>query len=187
MKPQLFAVLLGGKLPGYTIEQHNVFFGIGTILEDLYADIKKFWSVAPKIHIDAYMIIDQIGDYDIVPVQRNEPASEQDDQKLFFVNLGGYREGTFEEIHKKLFVIAPDQTAAAAIAKDDSFFQEGVNEGKAVPHIDDRQMLDVFEDDTPLDVGTMVGPQGFRLSIRKARSGSSNYPKPVITGFHRIP
>ena len=183
MTPQLFAVLLGGRTPGSTIEQHNVFFGVGAALEDLYPAIKQFWSVAPKIHIDAYVVIDQLGDYDVTLVKKGEHAHEEGRPKIFFVNLGGYQEGVFEEMHKKLFVVAVDEVEAMAIAKRDPFFSDSTSS----PHIDDRHALDEFEDDAPVDVGALVEPQGFHVRLEKVRSGSTAYPPTVITGFHRVP
>ncbi len=188
MELKLFAVLLGGRPDGCTVEQHNVFFGVAHALENLYPSIKCFWNAAPKIHIDAYVQIEQVGDYNITPIKKTKTGETgRGDKKLFFVNLGGYQEGEFEEVHKKLFVIATDQVAAVNAAKSDLFFQKGMREGKATPHIDDKLALEEFDEDAPIDVGVLVKPHGYLLSIQKVREGSTIYPKPIILGFHRIP
>ncbi|HEY0908136.1 MAG TPA: DUF1543 domain-containing protein [Candidatus Paceibacterota bacterium] len=184
---KLFAVLLGGRPTGATIEQHNVFFGVGEKLEELFPAIKRFWTAAPKIHIDAYMVIEQVGDYSVVPLKKNELTDPvRGEQRLFFVNLGGYQAGVFDEIHKKLFIVAPDMKAALLAANTDPFFSEGIRAGQAVPHIDDKHPLDEFGDDTPLDLGEQVNPQGYVLCLNKISSGSKAYPEPFITGFLRV-
>ncbi|HEY0010738.1 MAG TPA: hypothetical protein VGB97_02380, partial [Candidatus Paceibacterota bacterium] len=105
-----------------------------------------------------------------------------EDHKLFFVNLGGYHPGVFEEFHKKLLIVAVDEAAAEAAAEEDSFFEEGIK-----LHVDDKQALEEFGDDAPLEVGAWIEPQGFVLCLEKVRSGSSAYPEPVITGYHKVP
>lgn len=182
MELKLFAVLLGGKPLGCTIEQHNMFFGVATEIEDLYPAIKTFWPAAPKVHVDAYMVLDQIGDFDITPVQRDGVSPEEDGDRVFFVNLGGYREGVFEELHKKLFVVACDEFTALQAVRGDPFFSECPVE----PHIDDKMQLGEFDDDSPIDVGAHIAPLGFGITVIKSRSGSAVYPKAII-GYRKIP
>jgi hypothetical protein len=186
---KLFIALLGGRPPDSTIEAHNVFFGIGPDMESLFPSIKKFWPSAPAIHIDAYLCVEHVDGHQII-IEKNDqnpPSGPQAAPKLFFVNLGGYREGVFEERHKKLLLVADNQAEATAMAKRDPFFKEGVQHPKARPHIDDRKLLEAFEDELPLDVGEMIRPGGFRLLLRPDCSKHRKFPKPIITGFWKIP
>ncbi len=191
MAQHLFAVLLGGRPRDATIEQHNMFFGVGESLEALYPAIKQFWKSAPKIHVDAYMILDHIGEYEIMPIKKetvSAAASEDSgDQKLFFVNLGGYREGVFDELHKKLFIVAPDESAAKAEAKTNPFYGEGIQRGKAGPHVDDIELLDDLEHHAPIEVNTLLASEGYAIQLKKSELGTSTYPQPVITGYQKIP
>ena len=50
----LYMIMLGCTPKGRFTEQHDIFFGIGTSLKELVADMKSFWPEAKgKIHIDA--------------------------------------------------------------------------------------------------------------------------------------
>jgi hypothetical protein len=185
MKPKLFAVLLGGKPEGWTIETHNMFFGVDSNPEGegLYPAIKRFWPAPPRIHIDAYTIIERIGNVRITPVRMNDPVSSEGDLRLFFVNLGGYRAEVHEEFHKKLFIVARNEAHAKEIAKRDPFFTEY----DVSPHVDDTQALDEFGDEPPIDVNALVEPQGFRLVLKRIRSSRLVYPKPSFIGYRKIP
>lgn len=190
LKPKLYAVLLGGRPPGATIEQHNMFFGIGNCLEDLYKPIKKFWRSAPQVHIDAYMCLEEIGDYDVVIQNKSDTYDKNDfvSEQLFFINLGGYRTGIFAEDHKNLFVVAKNEGEAKAVARKDSFFRDVIFEERskeAVTHIDDKLCLDNF-DHYPLGINNLIDVKRYRVLLKKVRSGSDLYPK-VVAGYHKIP
>ena len=43
--------------------------------------------------------------------------------KLFFVNLGGYQQGSFEEFHYKLLIVATSQAEAISQAKPSKFYR----------------------------------------------------------------
>lgn len=43
--------------------------------------------------------------------------------KLFFVNLGGYQQGSFEEFHYKLLIVATSQAEAISQAKRSKFYR----------------------------------------------------------------
>ena len=189
LKPKLYAVLLGGRPPEATIEQHNMFFGVGFGLEDLYKPIKKFWRSAPLVHIDAYMCIEKVGDYDVIIQSRSDLYDKNDfaSEKLFFINLGGYQIGVFAEKHKNLLVVAKNECEAKAIAKNDSFFREVISgEGSktAIPHIDDKLCLSSF-DHSPLAVNNLIGTTSYIILLKKVRSGSKLYPEAVV-GYHKI-
>jgi hypothetical protein len=190
---KLFIVLLGGKPADSIIEAHNVYCGVASNIGELCTEnspIKRFWPSAPKIHIDAYMCVEQVGEYLLTLREKGEAEQSNDSLRLFFINLGGYREGVFDEVHKRLLIVAVDEADAVRQAKTDSFFSEGVREGRAVPHIDDKLdvngMLQEDQDDMPIDVGEIIENQGYVLSISKAESGISSYPEIVHTGFYRI-
>ena len=75
----------------------------------------------------------------VIPVSE-KPASQN--QQLFFINLGGYKENEFEEFHYKLIAAAPDKAAAIREAKQTAFFKHTHFEG-ANSHIDDKYGVDV--------------------------------------------
>lgn len=138
---KLFMVLLGCKPPGRHTEQHDVFFGAGVELKDLANEINSFWPEAKgKLHIDAWKEVTQVDGYS-VQVVRNLIRAEAG-PRLFFVNLGGYRPGDFEEYHYKFLVAGIDKGMAIQKAKQTAFYRHFGFEG-ADSHIDDKYGVDV--------------------------------------------
>ena len=97
---KLFMLMLGCTPPGRHIEQHDIFFGIAHTLKDLVPEIKAYWPEPQRIHIDAWREVNKVEDFHIkiIPRSADQPVIEQDN-KLFFINLGGYQENKFEEQH----------------------------------------------------------------------------------------
>jgi hypothetical protein len=147
--PKLFMLLLGCRPKGRHTEQHDIFFGIGYELKDLIKDIKQFWPEAKdNIHIDAWREVTAVDGYSIAISLL--PAETKVSQKLFFINLGGYKENEFAEHHYTLLVVANDKLTAIAKAKKTAFYKHtSLKEGdlyhKASSHIDDRYGIDVDE------------------------------------------
>lgn len=132
-------LLLGCKPNGRHTEQHDIFFGIGMALEVLVSDILDFWPEANgKIHIDAWREVNVVDGYVIRVIPRTDIFENSDAQKLFFVNLGGYKENDFEEYHYKCLAVATDQAGAIKQAKAQTFWKHRVS-----AHIDDKYGIDV--------------------------------------------
>lgn len=139
--PKLFMLLLGCKPEGRNIEQHDLFFGIGTSLKDIKDDILHFWKEAhERIHIDAWREIQVVDGYKVEVVER---SSEPDRMvKLFFINLGGYKQNDFEEYHYKMLTVSVDKASAIQQAKQTAFYQHTGFTG-AASHVDDKYGIDV--------------------------------------------
>ena len=142
---KLYMLLLGCRPKGRNVEQHDVFFGIAASLEELVPAIKQFWSEAHEIHIDAWREVSFVDGYIIKPLPRTCISDiEQNGLRLFFINLGGYRKGEFDEYHHKMLVIAKDLADAVVQAKEHLFYkQTGFRAAPA--HIDEKYGLDVDE------------------------------------------
>ena len=136
-------LLLGCTLKGRFTEQHDIFFGIGNTLMDLVPDIIQFWPEAQgDIHIDAWRevaIVDSYSIHVIPKVQQKGPAGGP---KLFFLNLGGYKQNEFDEYHYKLIVACENKAGAVLKAKETAFYKHTGFKG-APSHIDDKYGLDV--------------------------------------------
>ena len=134
-------LLIGATPPGRYIEQHDVFFGIGETIKDLVPDVTAFWPGNNKLHFDAWREVTNANGYkvDIVPNNKTSPHSSY---KLFFINLGGYKENEFEEFHYKMIIAAADKTEAINISKQTAFFRHTGFKG-ANAHIDDKYGVDV--------------------------------------------
>lgn len=137
-------LLLGCKPKGRNTEQHDIFFGIGAHLKDLVDDIVEFWLEAKeKIHIDAWREVNYVDGFKIEITDRLSLNGITDRmEKLFFLNLGGYKENDFEEYHYKILQVCSDKGIAVRRAKQSAFYQHTGFEG-AVSHIDDRYGIDV--------------------------------------------
>ncbi|MFT4204382.1 MAG: DUF1543 domain-containing protein [Chitinophagaceae bacterium] len=137
---KLFMVLLGGKPQGRHTEQHDMFFGIAEKLSDLVEDFYRFWpEMKNKMHIDAWREVTQVDGYDVHIVPH---AAQPKGVQLFFLNLGGYKPGDFEEYHYKMLVAAKEKSKAIQFARQTAFFKHYSFEG-ATSHIDDKYGVDV--------------------------------------------
>ena len=135
-------LLLGCRPKGRLTEQHDMFFGIANNLKELIPDINAFWPEAKNnIHIDAWREVNIVDGYR-VKVMEHTNAPQQAMTKLFFINLGGYKQGEFEEYHYKMLVAAVNKENAVRTSKQTSFFKHTGFKG-AVAHVDDKYGIDV--------------------------------------------
>ena len=147
--PTLYMIQLGGRPKGRLIEQHDIFFGVANQVNELIADINNHWpEVKNKWHIDSYRAISKVDNYAIKLVESNIQAECANDLKLFFINLGGYQQGSFEEFHYKLLVVAASQADAIKQAKQSDFYKQFTFKDKTSPfnaasHIDDKFEVDI--------------------------------------------
>ncbi|MBC7487354.1 MAG: DUF1543 domain-containing protein [Cytophagaceae bacterium] len=167
---KLFMLLLGCKPPGRHTEQHDLFFGIATSLKELVSSIDAFWPEAKKnLHLDAWREVKSVQKYTIRISLKTEAANHNNTLKLFFINLGGYKKGEFEEYHYKLLVVAKDLSEAKAKAKQDLFYKETGFKG-ASSHIDDQYGIDVDEAYAVEDILPKEMAAAYTLVITEAQS-----------------
>lgn len=142
-------VQLGGRPKGRLIEQHDIFFGVANHISELIADINSHWpEVKNKWHIDSYRAITSVDGYTIKLVESGEQVGKKPNLTLFFINLGGYQQGSFEEFHYKLLIVAASQADAIRQAKQSEFYRQFTFKDKASPfdaasHIDDKFEVDI--------------------------------------------
>ncbi|WP_296190048.1 MULTISPECIES: DUF1543 domain-containing protein [unclassified Psychrobacter] len=145
----LFMVQLGGRPKGRLIEQHDIFFGVANQVSELIEDINQHWpEVKNKWHIDSYRAISKVDNYAIKLVESSNQVQSANDLKLFFINLGGYQRGSFEEFHYKLLIVAATQADAIKQAKQSEFYKAFTYKDKESPfnaasHIDDKFEVDI--------------------------------------------
>jgi hypothetical protein len=139
---KLFMVLIGCKPTGRHTEQHDIFFGIAEQLRDLIPEMKSFWPEAEgELHVDGWREVTQVDGIEIQVAERSA-VEYSSKHKLFFINLGGYKKGEFEEFHYKMLVAATEKADAIKVAKKTAFFKHTHFEG-ANAHIDDKYGIDV--------------------------------------------
>lgn len=133
-------LLLGSSPKSRNIEQHDVFFGIGTTIKELIPEIIDFWPEAKeKLHLDAWREITNVNGFQVSIIPQAKMTTPF---KLFFLNLGGYKKDEFEEFHYKMIVAATDKGDAVGQAKSTAFFKHTGIKG-ATSHIDDKYGIDV--------------------------------------------
>lgn len=141
---KLYMLILGATPPGRHIEQHDVFFGIATSVKELIPAIIAHWPEAKgQIHIDAWREVTNVNGYAIKVVAKQDVVKkETEGTHLFFLNLGGYKQGEFEEYHYKMLAACNDKGLAVTEAKNTAFYKHtGIEGGPS--HIDDRYGVDV--------------------------------------------
>ena len=118
-------------------------------VSELIDDINHHWpEVKNKWHIDSYRAISKVDNYAIKLVESSSQVECGSDLKLFFINLGGYQRGSFEEFHYKLLIVAATQADAIKQTKQSKFYKQFTFKDKASPfnaasHIDDKFEVDI--------------------------------------------
>jgi len=169
---KLYMLLIGATPPERHTEQHDVFFCIGEDLKSLVPDIKKFWPEAKeRVHIDAYREVTLVDGYKVSVVERNAEHTNSGN-KLFFINLGGYKRGLFDEPHFKIISVHPDMGAAIQAAKKTDFFKTVTFPG-ANSHVDDKFAVDVDDAYDVSDILPGYQKEKYKLVIEPAQNGAS--------------
>ena len=167
-------IMLGCRPKGRLTEQHDIYFGIGKSLAELIPSIKKFWPEAKgKIHIDAWQKVTYVDGFTINVEERNESISSI--EKLFFINLGGYKENEFEEYHYKVLTVAKTKAEAIKNSKKTTFFKHCGFEGAGVSHIDDKFGIDIDDIYRINDILSEEFKLKFQLKITKTDSVMEDY------------
>jgi hypothetical protein len=162
---KLYMVLLGCKPGGRNTEQHDIFFGIAESLSDLKQQMIDFWKET-KLHIDAWREVQFVDRYKLEVIPRAQ-SNSFGKEKLFFINLGGYKRNEFDEFHYKLLLVCEDKGKAIQMAKQTAFYKHTGFEG-ATSHIDDKFGVDV---DDVYEIEEILSPQlkeKFSLQISAA-------------------
>ena len=166
MELKLFMLLLGCLPKGRLTEQHDAFFGIGTSLKDLVPAINEFWPEADgKIHIDVWKEVNAVDGKSIKIVPKDTPKDPLEiDEKIFFINLGGYKENDFEEYHYKMLALGKDKGEAITKAKQTAFYKHTGFEG-ATSHIDEKYGIDVDDIHEIADILPSILKEQYRIAV----------------------
>jgi hypothetical protein len=177
---KLFMLLLGASIPGRHVEQHDVFCGIAGSLKELIPDIKNFWPEAKGLHVDAWREITCVDGYEVMIADKVEPAGKE--YHLFFLNLGGYVAGLFDEPHYKILTVQPDKATAMKHAKSTQFYKE-MRFPKASSHVDDKYGLDV---DDIYDVNEILPPKQKEQYVIKIIKNGALADDKINLGYFKL-
>ena len=151
--------------------------------EELQRDLLTKLIKRDAVHIDAWTRVDYVDGYKVAIVPK-ESAGGNNGLRLFFINLGGYKEGEFEELHKKFFVVAANVSEAMKKAKAHAFMKEYAadNIGKGgTPHLDDQHKID-FEADDIICVSDQLD-SGYVLHLEQVESHTENE---LVIGYVKL-
>lgn len=110
---KLYAIYIGGEHAGANIEVHDMRFVVAASVEDTYPTLRRDWWGKPgTLHVDCWAEIGHADGYEIS--LRPEPFPG--DERLYYVNLGGYDGRDFAERHRNVFVVADTVQKAKARA-----------------------------------------------------------------------
>jgi hypothetical protein len=107
---KLFVVYIGGAHEKSLIELHDMRFVVGQNIADSYDQLRNgWWGVPDSLHIDAWGALEYADGYDI---HLSQDIAANPKEKLYFINLGGYDQNQFTELHKNIFVVAKSESEA---------------------------------------------------------------------------
>ena len=164
MKQKLFMVIIGCTPEGRLTEQHDAFFGIANSLKDLVPEMIAFWPEAKGIiHIDSWREVTNVDGYSIEVIQKQVTATAE---KLFFLNLGGYKPGELEEFHYKLLTVSETLSGATKRSKETAFYKHYGFKG-ATSHVDEKYGIDIDDAHKVEDILPKNTKDQFQLKITK--------------------
>ena len=117
--PNLFIIMLGGRHARANIEVHDVILAVGETLEETYDQLRNAWFGEQKgLHIDAWAKINGVEHLGkSYKIQFSQAQPKLTDPKLWLINLGGYDEKEFGELHRYVLIVAKNAVDAKAQAK----------------------------------------------------------------------
>lgn len=160
-------VIIGCRPKGRLTEQHDIFFGIAESMKELIPHMKGFWPEAKgQIHVDAYREVNFVNGYTIKVFSKSENKKSSSNDKLFFLNLGGYKVNEFDEFHYKVLAVAGTSAEAIQQAKQTAFYKHYGFKG-ATSHIDDKYGVDVDDIHKVDDILNPFFKENYSLNITK--------------------
>lgn len=137
-----------------------------------------------KLHLDAWRKVRFVAGYRVRVVAGSRPHVLAEKRKsLWFVNLGGYAPGFFEEFHQKLLLVAEDQADAIFQAKQHPFFKEYHIQNGGAAHIDDKWLFEV-DDVAPVD--SLLPPEMRHAWHIVLEPDASSEEDPIHLGYLKL-
>jgi hypothetical protein len=104
----LWAVLVGGTVPGIRLEVHDLLFTVGETIEDCVPALRAGWRGEPaSLHLDAWGRLDAADGHRLALTD-----TPPEGPRLWFVHTGGYDRQSFTEHHGNHFVVAESREEA---------------------------------------------------------------------------
>jgi hypothetical protein len=181
-EPTLFLAVLGGRTTRSHIELHDVRFVVGRCIDDTLPELRRQWfGQRQGLHLDAWMGVRAIDGWCVRVVRGDLPASPEPvsprPERLWFVNLGGYRADALAELHHFGLVVARSAQAAKAAAKR-QWLQEALQQ-----HKDDLAAVD---DCLAIQQLELLGGERWVVQLEPHPEGLSQPQVPDWFGYRPI-
>jgi hypothetical protein len=153
---KLFALYVGGEHPGAHIEVHDIRFVVADTFAQTHDLVRaQWWGTPGTLHIDCWAAIEHADGYDVT--LRPEPFAG--DERLFFVNLGGYAPDRFAEQHLTMFIVARTRREAKTRAVS------------AVRHWQDPHKDELYDADQILALSGIAFERGLHVHLNRSAEG----------------
>lgn len=160
-------VYVGGRAPKANIELHDVLFAAGNTIEDTYAALRNQWFGDPRsLHLDSYLRVRNVEGYRVQLC----PSPPEHEEKLYFINLGGYDPDNLAELHDFGLFVDTSSGRAKTRAKE-----------QLLADTQTQHKDDLFEVDDCLNV---AGTDGYFVHLK--RGGDAQPQKPDWFGYRPI-
>lgn len=147
---KLFAFYIGGSTETSLIELHDVRIMAGKSMTACHDRIRASWWGKPKsLHLDCWGEITSIDGYDV----SLSSVPDNSGMHLWFVNLGGYVPGVFDEAHRNVFIAAPNASKAKVAALKQILDWPG------------RHMDYMLEVEMLTDVSALIAAEGLHIRL----------------------
>ena len=114
----LFLVVLGGRAKNSHIELHDVRWVVGKKIEDTFHQLRSQWFGRENgLHIDSYVKIRFVDGYIVNLKPEKIRNKEKTENKLWFINIGGYDANKLLEEHQFGLIVAGSAYIAKKKAK----------------------------------------------------------------------
>ncbi|KZR93410.1 hypothetical protein MITS9509_00705 [Synechococcus sp. MIT S9509] len=185
-KPKLFLVVLGGRIDDCHIELHDVRWVVGANIEETIPKLRQEWfGLTTGLHIDSYKAIQHVDGYTIELIERNEEENSKQttslntkNEKLWFINLGGYDRNSLQELHQFGLVVAPSKQAAKTRAR-----QRWLNTALQVHKDDLHSIINLGAVDDCLPIFQL---EGWQILLKAEPEITDTELKPDWFGYWRI-
>lgn len=93
---KLYMISLGGKVKSCNVEVHDVQFVVADHIDETIVLLKSVWyGLDEKLHMDSYKEIIGADGFTVRLIKKKPDSNKQ----LFFVQLGGYKKDSTQELH----------------------------------------------------------------------------------------
>ena len=165
---KLFLVVLGGRIHGCNVEQHDVRWVVGKNIESTIPELIKQWIGERKgLHIDSYRQVDYVDGHKIKIITEQMTDQKNIRLKLWFVNIGGYNPKLMAEQHHFGLIVASSHQEAKYEAKR-----------RWLKGLDKIHKDDIIEVSDLRDILPIKGHEKWQLQL---------IPTKLVNNFHENP